>query len=732
MTSKAKILATIVSNGQVLADGNVSLVQLGLNNIENKSSEVIRSEITSSNVTTALGFTPYNATNPSGFITSTALSPYLTTSSASSTYQTALVSGSSIKTVNGQSVLGSGNIQIDGGVTSFNTRTGAVTLSSGDVTGALGFTPYNSTNPSGYITSSALTSYLPLSGGTLTGALTGTSFSDGYITWTSAQLNRAGSNIELQWAGTAGSTVFIGANGPKPIRFYADTGNALFSGTLNALGAITQNGNQVLHAGNVSSYALPIGGGNVSYLGINNASAINLRGAGTGTYNTSWIYSDTTVNSWEAPKTTDSGAGAKVPFILTWRGGYSSEGGLRLTGGSAGELGGNTILHAGNYSSYALPLSGGTLSGGVSITGQGSASNTPSVASANIGTYVGTYAFIDLATQDGNGSWIDFSKGNGGDYAGRIRYNNTNERFDFSNAGGGTSLSFTSSSLTFGGNTVLHAGNYSSYALPLNGNANAVKSSGYGDGNFTWRQDSGSFAGQTGWASYLISNHGNGATYYNQTLIMPFWGAPQYSRLEGGTFKGPYTFLTSENAKTINGTSLVGSGNITVGGGGPGLSLMPATRYTDVSQTFTYVSTVSKPATSIWITNYSYSSVSVNYRDILAAAASEMAANGMTYISGTFKVRVENYAESGCTVYFKPNVSYVSGTVSPDSPYQYFANRTSSYGVDGGDPAGYYAVAYYTVPSGETRWFEIGYTIWPAAWGLGYQLFFPNPTNLAA
>ena len=61
------------------------------------------------------------------------------------------------------------------GVTSFNTRTGAVTLLSGDVTGALGYTPYNATNPSGYITASALSSYLPLSGGTLTGALSGTS-----------------------------------------------------------------------------------------------------------------------------------------------------------------------------------------------------------------------------------------------------------------------------------------------------------------------------------------------------------------------------------------------------------------------------------------------------------------------------------------------------------------------------------------------------------------------------
>ena len=37
-------------------------------------------------------------------------------------------------------------------VTSFNTRTGAVTLSSGDVSGALGFTPYNAANPAGYIT----------------------------------------------------------------------------------------------------------------------------------------------------------------------------------------------------------------------------------------------------------------------------------------------------------------------------------------------------------------------------------------------------------------------------------------------------------------------------------------------------------------------------------------------------------------------------------------------------
>jgi hypothetical protein len=39
------------------------------------------------------------------------------------------------------------------GVLSFNTRTGAVTLTSSDVTNALTYTPYNSTNPAGYISS---------------------------------------------------------------------------------------------------------------------------------------------------------------------------------------------------------------------------------------------------------------------------------------------------------------------------------------------------------------------------------------------------------------------------------------------------------------------------------------------------------------------------------------------------------------------------------------------------
>jgi hypothetical protein len=59
--------------------------------------------ITSGDVTTALGYTPYNSSNPNGYISG---------------------------------------------------------ITSSDVTTALGYTPYNSTNPSGYITSSDLTNYV--------------------------------------------------------------------------------------------------------------------------------------------------------------------------------------------------------------------------------------------------------------------------------------------------------------------------------------------------------------------------------------------------------------------------------------------------------------------------------------------------------------------------------------------------------------------------------------------
>ena len=64
--------------------------------------------------------------------------------------QETLVSGTNIKTINNQSLLGSGNIDIQGvsGVDSVNGKTGTVVLSTSDLT-----------NDSGYITTSALAPY---------------------------------------------------------------------------------------------------------------------------------------------------------------------------------------------------------------------------------------------------------------------------------------------------------------------------------------------------------------------------------------------------------------------------------------------------------------------------------------------------------------------------------------------------------------------------------------------
>lgn len=64
--------------------------------------------ITSSDVTTALGYTPYNSSNPSGYQTASDVA------TAIAGKQDTLVSGTNIKTINNNSILGSGNLNIDG------------------------------------------------------------------------------------------------------------------------------------------------------------------------------------------------------------------------------------------------------------------------------------------------------------------------------------------------------------------------------------------------------------------------------------------------------------------------------------------------------------------------------------------------------------------------------------------------------------------------------------------
>lgn len=135
------------------------------------------SSITSSQVTTALGYTPYNSTNPNGYITSsgsiTGSAATLTTGrtigmtgdvtwtsgafngSANVTGTATLAnSGVTAGTYTKVTVDAKGRVTSGGSLASADLPTYTGSITSSQVTTALGYTPYNSTNPAGYITSS--------------------------------------------------------------------------------------------------------------------------------------------------------------------------------------------------------------------------------------------------------------------------------------------------------------------------------------------------------------------------------------------------------------------------------------------------------------------------------------------------------------------------------------------------------------------------------------------------
>jgi len=109
----------------------------------------------SADVTGALGYTPYNNTNPAGYITASALTPYASLASPPltgvPTAPTAATGNNTTQIATTQFVQSAINAGV-AGVSSFNTRTGAVTLSSLDVTNALAFTPVQQGNGVGQLT----------------------------------------------------------------------------------------------------------------------------------------------------------------------------------------------------------------------------------------------------------------------------------------------------------------------------------------------------------------------------------------------------------------------------------------------------------------------------------------------------------------------------------------------------------------------------------------------------
>jgi hypothetical protein len=127
-----------------------------------------------------------------------------------------------------------------------------------------------------------------------------------------------------------------------------------------------------------------------------------------------------------------------------------------------------------------------------------------------------------------------------------------------------TFASLTSKPTTISGYGITDAittGNIGSQSVSR---ASGVSITGFGTDSFTYHQTSGNVHSWTGgWASHFIGNHGNGDTYYSQSIIMPFWGVPRYQRNEAGAKVGPWQFITEENIATQSVSFATTSGSAT-------------------------------------------------------------------------------------------------------------------------------------------------------------------------
>lgn len=65
----------------------------------------------------------------------------------------------------------------------------------------------------------------------------------------------------------------------------------------------------------------------------------------------------------------------------------------------------------------------------------------------------------------------------------------------------------------------------------INGEITSLGNTGTGNTSLTYHQTSESYFGSSAdWAHYIIANHGDGASYYNFMIRLPFWGVPEYQR----------------------------------------------------------------------------------------------------------------------------------------------------------------------------------------------------------
>lgn len=361
---------TVDAYGRITAASNGSAAAAGVSSFNTRTGDIT---LSSTDVTSALGFTPYDATNPAGY-----------TSNAGT-----VTSVGGTGTVSGLTLTGS--ISTAGNLT----LGGTLALTSGDVTGALGFTPYNVTNPAGYISG--------ITGGNVTTAL-------GYTPYDAT--NPAG-----YISGITGSDVTTALGFTPGV------------GTVTSVGSVGDNGVTVSGSPITGAGTITIGLGDItplSVLATGSVTGLNLSGtntgdqtitltgevtgSGTGSFATALSATGVTADTY--------GSATQVPvFTVDAKGRITSVTNTTIAAGGSGTVtsvtvsGGATGL---SFSGNPITTSGtATMSGTLAIA-NGGTGQTTAAAAANALLPSQTGNIGKFLTTDGSSlSWGTVAAGSG-------------------------------------------------------------------------------------------------------------------------------------------------------------------------------------------------------------------------------------------------------------------------------------------------------------------------------